>query len=67
MDDIRRKCNLIVNLSKFTSNKKKKYIYIYIYMLSGFVGQSTIKFVAKLCPRFNYIGSKKMYGVHNIF
>ena len=34
MEDIRRKCNPIVDLSKFTSNKK----YIYIYILSGFVG-----------------------------
>ena len=36
IEDIRRKCNPIVNLPKLTFNKKK-YIYIYIYKWSGVV------------------------------
>ena len=38
MEDIKRKCNLTVNLSKFTFNKK---------ILSKVVAN----FVTKLCPR----------------
>ena len=35
IENIRRKCNIMVDLLKFTSNKKK--IYIYIYILSRVV------------------------------
>ena len=38
MKDIKIKCNLIMNLSKFIFNKKK--IYIYIYILSRIVALS---------------------------
>ena len=61
MEDTRKKNgNPIVDLSKFTSNKKKNiYIYIYIYIWSGvvtFVYKTIIKFVAKFCSKFNYVG-----------
>ena len=51
MKDIKRKCNPIVNLSQFTSNKKNiEWNYSLI---------STIKFVAKFCSKINYIEPKK--------
>ena len=34
MEDIRRKCNPMIDLSKFTFNNK---IYIYIYILNGVI------------------------------
>ena len=42
MKDIERKCNLIVNLSKFTFIKK---------MLSRTLTLTTTKFVVKYCPK----------------
>ena len=42
MKNIRKRCNLIVNLSKFNSNKK---------ILSKVIeSKATTNFVAKLCP-----------------
>ena len=43
MEDIRRKYNLMVNLSKFTSNKK---------ILSKYITLSTINFVVKFYHSF---------------
>ena len=46
MEDIPRKCNLIVGLSKFTSNKKiLNKIVIWVY-------KTIIKFVVKFCLKF---------------
>ena len=50
----KKKCNTIVNLAKFTPNKK---------ILSGvetLVYKTTIKFVAKFCLEFDYVGSKNI-------
>ena len=56
MEDIKKKkkCNPIVDLAKFTSNKK---------ILSGvktLIYKITIKFVTKFCLEFDYVGSKKI-------
>ena len=54
VEDVRKKCNPIVDLSKFTFNKKKK-------MLSGVVTlvyKIIIKFVVKFCSKFNYVEPK---------
>ena len=54
MKNIRKKnCNLIVDLSKFISNKKLSGVVI-------LVCNTTIKFVSKLYPKFNYVSSKKI-------
>ena len=53
MEDVRKKCNPIVDLSKFIFNKKK--------MLSGVVTlvyKIIIKFVVKFCSKFNYVEPK---------
>ena len=56
MKDIRRKYNPMVNLSNFTSNKKK------IRWSCSLSLQLNLlqKFVAKICPKFNYVGPKKI-------
>ena len=54
MKDIRRKCNLTVNLSKFTSNKK---------ILNKVVALCTTNFVAKFCL---YILSSRWLNVLRI-
>ena len=45
MKEIRRKCNPMVNLSKFTSNKK-----ILSWVIALVYNQ--------VCPKFNYVGPK---------
>ena len=48
-----------MNFSKFTSNKK---------ILNGFVILVyTTKFVAELCPKFDYVGPKKIQSGHKYF
>ena len=56
MEDIRRKCNPMVDLSKFTSHKKEKEK---VELLP--------KFVTKFCLAFNYIKPKKFRVVTNFF
>ena len=51
-----------MDLSKFTSNKK---IFSEVVTL---VYKTIIKFVAKICPKFNYVGPKKICDQnHKIF
>ena len=54
IENIRRKCNPIVNLSKFTPNNK------ILSEVITLVYKTTIKFVIKLCPKINYVGPKKI-------
>ena len=58
VEDKGSKCSPLVDLSKFTSNKK------YLVKLQS---QSTIKFIAIFCPKFNYVGPKKNQGGHKIY
>ena len=64
MEDIRRKCNQMVNLSQFTS-KKKKNIYIYIEWSDSHSLQSSLlpNFVQKLFM----LSLKNFRVVTNIF
>ena len=49
----------MVDLLKFTFNKKKYWIELQPY--------STTKLAAKFCPIFNYVGPKKILGLSQIF
>ena len=63
MEDIRKKCNPMMDLSKFTSNKKilnGVVALIYNQVFFFFEKQSTIKLVVKVCPKCNYVGPKKI-------
>ena len=63
MYDIRKKkCNPIVDFSKFTSNRKN------IEWSSNFALQDyNHVFFVKLCSKFNYVGPKKYLGWSQIF
>ena len=58
MKNTKRKYNLKIDLSKFTSNKKK---------LSEVVTLVYNKVVTKFCLKFNYIGSKNFLEWSQIF
>ena len=62
MEDIKKKkkYNPKVDLSKFTSNKK------ILSRVVTLVYKTTIKFVVKLCPKFNYM-AKINLGWSQIF
>ena len=66
MEDIRRKCNPMIDLSKFTFNKKKK-IYIYIYIKWSYNLNLQPSLLSNFVLSLFMFGLKKFRMVTNFF
>ena len=62
MKDIRRKCNSMIDLSKFTSNKKNIKWSCSLNLQPSLLPNSFSKKkkFTKFLPKFNYVGPKKI-------